>query len=160
MTNDMTKRELSVVLRELACGQATPLCKEWTEAWSDDTDIDELLDKYVRGFDFAVKNDFPPLDFCRRNFDKDDLHRHHIYIDEEVDLEAVESGYYVFLGTCKGRLVVKDLKAVTVYVRHDSRIDVSAFDGAKVFVTYYDHSSGGCVSDGWSKIKRYNRTKK
>ena len=155
----MTERELSIVLRELACSQPTPLCEKWTEEWKDDADIDELLDKFIRGFDFCVKNDYPPLDFCRRNFKKEDLHRHNIFIDEEVQVADAENGYYVFLGECRGTVWVNGLKAVTIFVRHGSRIDVCAYDGARVQVRYYDHSEGVCKSDGYSKIKKCNNQK-
>ena len=153
----MEEKELSIELRNMACSQPTPLCKEWTEAWEDDSDIDTLLEKYIKGFDFAVKNDFPPLDFSRKNFNKDDLHRHNIYIDDEVNINNAESGYYVFLGNSRVILRVDGLKAVTVYVRHDSEVNVHATGGARVFVTYYDKSSGNCYQDDWSKCKRYER---
>lgn len=155
----MTQKELSIVLRELACNQKTPLCKEWTDEWQDDTHIDILLDKFIKGHDFCIENDYPPLDFCRKNFDVDDLHRHNIYLDEEVEIEADRSGYYVFLGNCKGTLTVDGFVAVTVYVRHDSNINVEAFNGCKVFVSYYEQSNGECSHDGWSKIKKYDRRK-
>lgn len=153
----MEKRELSIALREMARVQKAPLCDEWYGEWADDTDVDSLLEKYVRGFDFAVKNDYPPLDFIRRHFSSDDLHRHNIYLDEDAVISEAHSGFYVFLGKCKCSIVVDGFKAVTVYVRHESEVDVSAINGAKVFVTYYDHSGGECSSDKWSKARRYDR---
>ena len=71
----MTGKDLSVMLREMARSQKTPLCDEWYGKWQDNTDVDELLDKFVSGFDFCVENDYPPLDFIRDNFTKEDLHR-------------------------------------------------------------------------------------
>ena len=150
----MTDKELSIVLRELACSQPTPLCEKWTEEWKDETDIDELADKFIRGFDFCQKNNYPPLDFIRKNVKKEDLHRHNIFIDEEVQIADAENGYYVFLGKCTGTLWVNGLKAVTVYVRHDSVINVEAFDGARVQVRYYDNSDGACKSDSYSRVKK------
>lgn len=155
----MTERELSITLREMACSQPTPLCKEWTNAWPDDCDIDTLLEKYIKGFDFVVKNNYPTLKFCRENFRKEDLNRHNIYLDQEIDLKYVDSGYYVFLGDCKANIRVDGFKAATVYCRHDSEVNVSAFDGARVFVTYYDSSHGECENDRWSHIRRYDRNK-
>lgn len=153
----MTDKELSIVLRELACSQPTPLCEKWTEEWKDETDIDELADKFIRGFDFCQKNNYPPLDFIRKNVKKEDLHRHNIFIDEEVQIADAENGYYVFLGKCTGTLWANGLKAVTVYVRHDSVINVEAFDGARVQVRYYDNSDGACKSDSYSKVKKIRK---
>lgn len=150
---------MSIVLRELACSQPTPLCKQWTDEWEDDSDIDVLIDKFVRGQDFCVINDYPGIDFIRKNFRPEDLERHNIYLDKNITIEDAENGYYVFLGDCKVTLVADGFKAITVYCRHDSEVNVRAFDGARVFVTYYDNSSGVCKSDEYSKVKIYKRNK-
>ena len=135
------------------------LCDEWYGQWSDDDTIDMCLERAIKGFDFVQKFDYPPLDFCRKNFKKDDLNRHNIYLDQEIDLSYVDSGYYVFLGNSKANVRVDGFKAVTVYCRHDSEVNVSAFDGARVFVTYYDSSHGECSNDRWSHVRRYDRNK-
>lgn len=155
----MEGKELSIALREMARVQGKPLCDEWYGMWSDDTDIDGLLDRFVRGFDFCVDNDYPPLDFCRRNFKTEDLHRRKIYLDEEVNITEAENGYYIFLGDCKGRVIIDGFLAVTVYLRHTSVVDVVARNGARVFVTYYDSCSGTVTSDEYSKVKRYLKNK-
>lgn len=151
----MTERELNIALREMARSQG--LCDEWYNAWSDDDTIDECLDRYVRGFDFVKNKDYPPLDFCRKNFNDDDLMRHHIYLDKSFIIEDAVSGYYVFLGDSRVDLFVDGFKAVTVYCRHESIVNVHATGGARVFVTYYDDSSGHCSSDGFSKCREYIR---
>lgn len=149
----MTERELNITLREMA--RSAGLCDQWYSEWKDDDGIDVCLDRFIRGFDFAQKNDYPTLEFIRKNFKLEDLHRHNIYLDEGVVIDDAQNGYYVFLGDCKATLVADGLKAVTVYCRHDSEVNVRAFDGARVFVTYYDNSSGVCKSDDWSKIRQY-----
>lgn len=150
-------KELNIALREMARGVG--LCDEWYGQWKDEDTIDECLDRYVRGFDFAVKNDWPRLEFIREHFSTrmDVLHRHNIFLDEDVHISDAGNGYYIFLGKCNGKLIANGFKAVTVYCRHDSSIDVGSFGGARVFVTYYDRSTGNCMSDEYSKYKRYNR---
>ena len=150
----MTDRELNISLREMA--RSSGLCDEWYAEWSDDDTIDVCLERYVRGFDFSIKNEYPSIDFIRKNFRKDDLHRHNIYIDDQVSLDG-DNGYYIFLGNCNATLAVDGLKAVTVYVRHKSEVSVTASGGAKVFVRYYDNSKGECIDDGWSVCKKYER---
>ncbi len=155
----MNERELSISLREMARSQNTPLCDEWYGAWLDDTDIDVLLDKYVRGIDFAIKNNYPPLEFIRKNFKKEDLHRHNIYLDDEMDIDAV-NGIYVFLGGCKCNISFGFYGAGAVYALHDSMINVSASGVAKVFVSMYDHSHvvlGDCQPS--ATVKLYDRKK-
>lgn len=153
----MTDKELNIVLREMA--RNAGLCDEWFGNWKDDDTIDVCLDRFIRGFDFVVKNDYPNLEFIRKNFNTNDLHRHNIYLDEGVIIDDAQNGYYVFLGDCKATLVADGFKAVTVYCRHDSEVNVRAMGGARVFVTYYDQSSGVCKSDEWSNVRRYDRQK-
>ena len=154
----MKERELNIALREMAREQG--LCDEWYGQWPDDDTIDNCLERYIRGFDFVVKNNYPPLDFCRKYFDKEVLHRHNIYLDEEVAITDANNGYYVFLGNCKAELWATGYKAVSIYCRHNSVVNVKAFDGASVMVRYYDASHGICNSDRWSKITKLNRNKK
>ena len=158
----MNGKELSIVLRELACSQKTPLCAEWTEAWKDESNLDELLEKYVKGFDFCVKNDYPTLDFSRRNFSdkKDALHRHNIYLDEEVDIKNAASGIYIFLGNCTGSIVFKDFAVGTVYLRHNSNMRIESIKFAKVFVSMYDSSECKTDKDDVSYCKVFNRKKR
>lgn len=151
--------ELNRILRNKAVKHG--LCDEWQQKiWNRDLSYSELLGIFIKGFDFSVKEDWLDYDFCKEVFPADELHKAHIYIDEEVDLSASESGYYVFLGKCRGRLAAGGLVAVTAYLRHQSSIDVLAADGAKVFVTCYDESNASCGSDGWSVIKKYDKTNK
>lgn len=153
----MTDKELNIALREMA--RNAGLCDEWFGNWKDEDSIDMCLDRFIRGFDFVVKNDYPNLEFIRKNFNTNDLHRHNIYLDEGVIIDDAQNGYYVFLGDCKATLVADGFKAVTVYCRHDSEVNVRAMGGARVFVTYYDQSSGVCKSDEWSNVRRYDRQK-
>ena len=150
----MTDRELNITLREMA--RAKGLCDDWYGKWGDDDTIDMCLDRYIRGFDFALKYEYPTLDFICKHFRKEDLHRHNIFVDEEVSLDG-DNGYYCFLGSCRATLSVDGFKAVTVYVRHNSEVNVTASNGAKVFVRYYDNSKGECIDDGWSVCKKYER---
>ena len=154
----MTDKELNITLREMA--RKAGLCDKWYEEWKDDDSIDVCLDRYVKGFDFAVKNDYPPLDFIRDNFRKEDLHRHNIYLDEEVEIKGARSGYYVFLGKCTGSIETHGFNVVSCYLRHDSNVDVSSLGSARVFVTYYDRSGGSTYKDEWGRIKSYDRRKK
>lgn len=156
----MNQKELSIVLRELARSQKVRLCDVWYSEWDDDSDIDALLDKFVRGHDFCITNDYPSLPFIREHLlrYRDALHRHHIYVDESVDLTA-DNGTYIFLGACTGRLVARGLHTVSVYCRHESVLDVSALEGSNVFVSTYERSHVICHADIMSLLHHYRREK-
>ena len=156
----MEQKELSIALREMACCQKTPLCAEWTKAWKDNTNIDGLLDKYIKGIDFCIKNDYPPLDFCRENFEKEDLHRHNIYLDEYVEIADASSGVWVFVGDCEGEITFRDFSVGTIYLRHGSKIKVRTLGMSKVFVSLYDESEVEVEKLEYSTIKLYDRHNK
>lgn len=137
----MTDRELSICLREMARSQREPLCDQWYSEWSDEESVDALLDRYVRGFDFAAVNDYPPLDFIRKNFRREDLHRHNIYIDEEVNIVDSYSGVWVFLGKCTGRATFGAFSVATVHVRHECDVRIDAEDFSRVHVRVYENAS-------------------
>lgn len=140
--------------------RSTGLCDEWYNGWSDDDTIDDCLDRYVRGFDFAQKYDYPPLDFCRKNFRKEDLHRHNIYLDDEVDITDAESGIYIFLGDCKGRVLFNDYTVGTVYLRHSANMRIEANDGAKVFVHLHEQSALDHKAGSFAVLKVYDKRKR
>lgn len=154
----MTEKELSIVLREMARTQRKPLCDEWYGEWKDNCGVDILLNKYVRGIDFCIENDYPSLDFIRRNFKKEDLHRHHIYLDENVSM-SVENGTYIFLGECTGTIMTGGYNVISCYIRHDSKITISASFLAKAFVSLYENGSCETQSADGSIIKIYDRRK-
>lgn len=153
----MNDKELNITLREMArsCG----LCDEWYGQWKDDSTIDECLERYIKGFDFAVKNNWPSLEFSRKNFRKEDLHRHNIYLDDEVDITDGGNGYYVLVGRCTGHIDFKGFKAATVYVRHDSRVTIRASEGARIMVRCYESCNVDCQSDNVSKVVVIDRRK-
>ena len=162
MEKTITDKELSVVLRELACNQSTPLCEQWTKEWKDDSDIDTLLDKFIRGQDFCVENDYPTLEFCRKHFANrlEDLHRHNIYLDEKVAIDHAYSGFYVFLGDCTGYISADGFCAATIYLRHNSNIRVTSVGAARVFLHYFDNSDGTTCLVSGGKIRKYYKRKK
>ena len=146
---------ISKTLRSMARSEG--MCDRFFSEWEDDTTVGGLVEKFIAGFDFCVERNFPPLSFIRENFDTADLHRHHIYIDEEVDIDDAGSGFWVFLGKCKCSLSFDGSYAATVYVRHDSNVRISAANGAVVFVTAFDNGKVKVVQDKSSKVWKYNR---
>lgn len=143
----------------MARAQQNALCDKWYNDWGDETDVDGLLEKFVAGQDFCINNDYPPLDFIRKNFKKDDLHRHNIFLDEEVNLTDANSGDYVFLGKCSGKIVYSGFKVSSLYLRHESALHIVAKDASRVFVSLYGQSD--CKTDGSSfcKLKIYDHRK-
>lgn len=153
----MTQEELSVTIRDM--GRSVGMCDKFYDKWVDGMSVDTLLDLYHKGLDFCCEKDFPPLDFIRRNFSFDDLHRSKIYLDEKVDV-AGESGEYIFLGNCTGRISFGDFCISGVYLRHNSCLNISVKGFSRVFITKYEE--GDCLVKCEDKLNVhvYDRRKK
>lgn len=142
---------LSVALRRMAVERG--LCAEWTDAWRDDATVDDLLDKYVRGFDFTKGGEWPPLDFVREHFRAEDLERHGIYVDANVDGLVLSSGTYILLGSCHGSLSVSPFCVCDVYMCHDTDVLVSCGDFSKVWVTLHGDARADVVEGDMSFVR-------
>lgn len=116
------------------------LCKPWTEAWTDNCDQQELIDKYKKGIDFCLDRDWPSNDFIKANFDRDLLNANLIFVDEYVDMDMAPSGIYILNGECSGTIRFQQWAAATIYVRHNSKVNIVASDFAKIFVRIYDEA--------------------
>lgn len=134
------------------------LCAQWTKEWADDSDQQALIDKYVRGIDFVIKQgEWPTNEFIKANFDRELLHKNLIFVDEDIDLECAPSGIYVLNGECSGVLRFKDWSAATVYVRHNSNVIILASNFSKVFVRLYDEAGAEIVDVDEAFVKVYDR---
>ena len=147
--------KLSVNIRQQAIQLG--LCDLWRREWSNDCTEQDLINKFKKGIDFCIKNDFPALEVMHHHFDPDLLHKNLIYVDETVNLDNAPNGIYVLNGACTGVLHFREWAAATVYVRHESHIHIIAEAFAKVFVRLYDGGEADVCDVGDSVVKVYDR---
>lgn len=147
---------LSEILKSEAVERG--LCKQWTSEWASDCDRQSLIDKYVRGIDFIIRQgEWPTNEFIRANFDAELLHANHIYVDEAVDISDAPSDIYIFNGQCSGTIRFPQWAAATIYLRHDSKIRVEAAGFARLFVRLYDDADTEYEADESAVVKVYDR---
>lgn len=155
----MDIKEINAILRTKAIKAG--LCEDWQKnVWNRDLSIPELLEIYKRGFDFSLKQEWFDYDFIKVAFPTEELHKAHIYLDEEVGIEDAEGGTWIFLGKCRGHIGFRGFSVGTVYLRHESGLGVSAHDMAKVFVSMYEQSGTETMAEPGSVIKVYDRRAK
>lgn len=111
------------------------LCAQWQGEWGNPTDA-QLADKYIKGIDFAIKHDWPSVEYIKAHFDKVLLHDKGIWCDEPVT--TPKRGIMVLNGHCTGVLNFSDWEVVSVYVRHDSNVLINVSKFARVAVSVYD----------------------
>ena len=110
------------------------LCEQWQQEWGT-PDLEQLCNKFIRGLDFCVKNDYPTLEYMDKHF-KGKVERYGIYINEES------------YSWCQKNVVINGDSNVTVQtdrqcditVRHNSVVHIEAYDNAFVYVSMHDNS--------------------
>lgn len=112
------------------------LCKQWTSEWGE-PDNDELCEKYVRGIDFCIKNDYPSKEYMKYYFDGV-MQNHGIYVDDKINL--INPKMLVLNGKTNGDISLDGFSVSTMYVRHDSDVVINANGYSKVFVSIYDNA--------------------
>lgn len=147
----MNTKELNKVLKTQARGLG--LCDKWYEEWGKNETKQELLEKYLRGIGFCIKHDFPSLDFARENFPQQIRNQYGIFLDDHVDASNIQKA--VLLGKSKGALFYNAMRSCDIYVRHTSEVEVSATDGAKVFIETYDDCKVIVRADKYSRVFVY-----
>lgn len=132
----MNESELSKTLLNKAkvCG----LCEEWTNAWGK-PDKQGLINKWMQGIDFAIKNNYPSLDFIKQNFEKELLHKNNIYVDEDVHCRSIKHKS-VLCGKCNGLMMFDGFDCCNIFVRHDSFVTIDCRQMSKVFISVYDNA--------------------
>ena len=116
------------------------LCEKWTSEWVDGLTQQDLIDRFVKGYDFCVKHNFPDNDYVRNHFSRELLHKNNIYISEDVRLYNVV-GNVILHGECKGKIIETGASAVVIYARHNTHINVGVGDASRVFLHLYDNAS-------------------
>lgn len=116
-----------------------------------------MIERWKENLDFAVENNFPPVEIIRESFDRSLLHQNLIYVDEHLSLDDAPNGVYVLNGECTGTLHFREWAAATVYVRHTSKVSIIAEDFAKVFVRVYDEAEVKVCDVGDAVVKVYDR---
>ena len=115
-----------------------------------------MIERWKENIDFAIENNFPSVDMMSR-FDSSLLHENLIFVDEHLSLYNAPSGVYVLNGECTGTLHFREWVAATVYVRHNTKVNIIAEDFAKVFVRVYDEAEVNVCDVGDAVVRLYDR---
>lgn len=148
-------------------GIAVGLCSQYQGLLDRSDTVEKMVRLFIRGIDFCINNDYPTLDFMRKNF-KGKSEPYGGYVDDEIT--GLRNAPDVVLnGDCKAFLEYGEYSVSRLYVRHGSlaRIFVSghavltidAFDNshlvvavaggnAQVIVNKYDNAIVETIGDG------------
>ena len=149
-------KELSIELRKMAREQG--LCDQWFGEWKDDSDNTTLFDKYKRGIDFAISKDYPTLDYIRSHWSKQELMDNNIFVDCKDVICHNLKGTVIVNGDCDLTLNNDFYNVCDVYIRHNSKVKVTARQWCKVMLNVYDNSEVEIECSDDAKVYIYVHT--
>lgn len=157
----MENKELNKVLKKRAVELG--LCKKWQREWDGEETRQELIEKFLMGMDFCLKNRYPRKEFIVANFPEEMLRRNGVFVDEDFGSDGIATygtlHAVVLLGRCRGRLRIDGYGAWTVYVADESDVEVSATGGALVFVELWHDGKVTAEGDEESRVRVYERNR-
>lgn len=112
------------------------LCDDWFYNWGE-PDKQGLIDKALHGVNFLCNNNYPPLQWIEKHFDRDMLRRNNFFVNDEVHGRN-NRPIAVMNGCCNGMLMYDGYTIAKVYIRHDSKIFIDASENCKLFISVYD----------------------
>lgn len=125
------------------------ICQEWERKILTTRDKEELVEMYLKGIDFCMEYDFPPLDFVKKNFDGI-AQRYGIYAGGEFDSDLRKK--VVALGDSRGTVTVGGYHICEVFIRHIAEVEIRAEDHAFVSVSVYDSARVDITATGNAKV--------
>lgn len=140
---------------------AKGLCKPWQEKLTSSLSIQELINMYVQGIDFCINTNYPSLDLLRKEF-KGRVEPYGLFIDEDnLFLSNIDT--VMLHGYCRGTLNYDCYSVSRLYMRHDSRANITiagnailtidAFDTTKTSIVVKDNSKAIIHLHGQAECK-------
>lgn len=112
------------------------LCETWTDQWGKPS-LEELVDRYIRGLDFCILNNYPSNEFIKHHFGKIAEDKG-VFTDAEVNLLNPEIA--ILNGKCTGTIELTGFASRDIHVRHDSKVKIIVRDFATAFIRVYDNA--------------------
>ncbi len=113
------------------------ICKEWHTALKSQTDREAMVEMYLRGIDFCLKNDFPTNDFIQAHFG-DIAPRMGVFVNSQITVENKPK--CVCLGATFGKVTTNGFNVCEIFAKHDAEINVIAADNAFVMIDVFDNA--------------------
>jgi len=135
----MTTKELNSVLREE--GRFLGMCDEfYNDKWN--FSQEQLVQRMFKGIDFCLQHHWPSNEFIKKNFGRDFLRSHGVFVDDEYSVCNVQESLvlggsnirYRYSGRYYGNIRVRDLSKAHITARGDGLILIHLFERSCVNV--------------------------
>lgn len=144
----ITKFQLLTAARRVDC------CREYQRRIIKAKTLDELIGTYKDGLRFCLANDYPKKEYILQHFDREGLHRHGIFVDEQID-GMTHNRTMVALGCCHGTLEFDDWEQRNIAIKHTGRVNVVAKNHTFIIVYIYDRAEVNIHLGGNASVVAY-----
>lgn len=147
------EENIETLKRELKSeGVRQGLCSEWQTMMDDATDKRTLVQMYMRGIDFCIINDYPPVATMEKHF-KGMSREFGLFINEAVTADNLPQA--ALMGACDARLQFDNYAVSMIYVLHRSLAQIAATDHSIVSVDCFGDSEVIIEASGGSRVSVY-----
>lgn len=106
------------------------LCQEWQDSWEETG----LIDKYIKGITWCMKNEFPSLKELKKHDNA--LIRNGVYNEKKLSI-VCERDMYVF-NASKVDFEISGYDVCRIYIGRGTKINLKVRDNAILYVDNYD----------------------
>ena len=105
------------------------LCQEWQDSWNETG----LIEKYLQGINWCMKNDYPSIKDMRKF--KKELLRNNVYIEEDLDIECNKEVYA--FNSCNVDFTISGYDVCRIYIGRGTKLKVSVMEHAILYIDNY-----------------------
>lgn len=128
------------------------ICTEWFNELKALTDRRAMVEMYLRGIDFCLKNDYPTNQFIQANFG-DIAPEMGVFVNKNLGINnQVNNPKCVCLGSTFGGISYNDYNVGEVFIKHDSNVFIHASDNAFVMVDIFDDGNVHIIAHDHAKV--------
>jgi len=131
-----------------AAAKAKGICKEWYDRLQHTEDKHALMQMFLKGIDFCISEEYPaprffrPFDGIRQQYG--------IFRDELI--QAENSKYVAAFGKCEGTAKYTDYEIGQVFVKHESKLTITASGNSFVMVDVFDNADIEITAENDAKV--------
>ena len=125
------------------------ICDQWYSELVKIEDRKALMDMYVRGIDFCLRNNFPSNEELEKYF-SDIMPDMGVYLNMPIDVKNIRP--CVCLGNTYGKYTIGDYCAGEIFIKHDAKIDIVAQDNAFLMVNLFENAIINVTANDRAKV--------
>lgn len=128
---------------------ANNICGPWAKRIELAEDKHALMQMYVDGIDFCLKNEFPSNGDLI-SLAGDIINQYGVYVAQGINLH--NQSFAALLGACSAEIRYSDYSVSNLYIKHTSQVNIITTDNAVVMIDVFDKTTLNVEAYGNSRV--------